>query len=111
MVSRNSNKSVAKPVVKKATAKRVAASKPTAPVVKITSLPTTMTLSKPATLKRIHITAREHVAMVFVINPNAKKGENNELWTLSKIVCEWFNKQHKLVGYFVKYKGYEHLDE
>ena len=70
-----------------------------------------MTLRKPVTQSRVGNTAAEFIAMGFAINPKAKKGQDKEQWDLAKIVCEWLNKDDELVGYFVKYKGFEKLGE
>ena len=36
---------------------------------------------------------------------------NKLLWVIIKIVCEWVNYLGEVEGYFVKYEGFEHLDE
>ena len=60
--------------------------------------------------KQVGLTAVEHEDSQFAVNPKPVY-KNKLLWVIVEIVCEWVNYLGEVEGYFVKYEGFEHIDE
>jgi hypothetical protein len=60
--------------------------------------------------KQVGLTAVEHEDSIFAVNPKPVY-KDKLLWVIVKIVCEWVNYLGEVEGYFVKYEGFDHLDE
>ena len=74
-----------------------------------TTKPATQKASKRAA-KQVGPTSLEHEESIFAVNPTPVY-KDKLLWVIVKIVCEWVNYLGEVEGYFVKYEGFEHLDE
>jgi hypothetical protein len=84
-------------------------SQPLARTKQASAKPTAQKASERAA-KQVGLTALEHEDSLFAVNPKPVY-KDKLLWVIVKIVCEWVNYLGVVEGYFVKYEGFEHLDE